>query len=602
MEDSAIVKLTGKAYIFVLFISILAFSTQLLDYTLLPRFLMLSFGLLLIVPFIWKEYKARNDIKISLPHLLLSSFYVFNLISVFRAVNFAEAIFESQRIFLTLITFAITIYFIKQKGFLVHLTKAMIVIASLGILIGVFQLVTLKEYALQNLYQVNSISGHKNLFSSVLFLLLPFSFAGILLFEKIWQRISYISAGLLFIMMIVLQTRAVWMGMIVTVIVWFFVNRKNYLLEKTSIKRTLALSSFIFLVTLILFYLVAVTGSIESFFFWKYVSSLSAQERLLLWEKTLLLAKDYPWFGVGAGNWQVMFPSKSIEGLWNAEFNNVTFQRPHNDFLWMISELGIAGFLLYCAFIFSVLFPAFKFIKQNNTLNAKIIKIFFVFYIGFLVISFLDFPKERIEHNVISYTILGIIYALTVTKPKKFGNYSKASILVLLLLTCLLSFNVFIGIKRWNGEKYMSKVLVYKQRSDWEKVIRNCDKAISLFYSVDPTTVPVSWYRGIANFSLNNINEAFKDFSNAEIESPFNHYVYNDLGSTYEMMGNHAKSQEYYLKSLQISPSFEDPKFNLAAVYFNLKEKEKALFWLQKVEKNLQKKEEYERVINESGK
>ena len=71
------------------------------------------------------------------------------------------------------------------------------------------------------------------------------------------------------------------------------------------------------------------------------------QERVVLWKKTVQLIAEKPVFGYGGGNWQIAFPKTGLNEIWRAEDLNVTFQRPHNDFLWIIfSYLRIGEFLI----------------------------------------------------------------------------------------------------------------------------------------------------------------------------------------------------------------------------------------------------------------
>ena len=72
----------------------------------------------------------------------------------------------------------------------------------------------------------------------------------------------------------------------------------------------------------------------------------SAQVRLQLWKKTLSMIADHPVLGVGAGNWKVVIPHYGTNGL-PSEQGKVQYIRPHNDFLWILSENGPIALLAY---------------------------------------------------------------------------------------------------------------------------------------------------------------------------------------------------------------------------------------------------------------
>ena len=81
-------------------------------------------------------------------------------------------------------------------------------------------------------------------------------------------------------------------------------------------------------------------------------------ERSVLWSKSMELFREVPLSGVGAGNWKYNFPLTGMDGLTKAETNLAFFVRPHNDFISMLTELGLPGFLLFI-FILGVLVGSF---------------------------------------------------------------------------------------------------------------------------------------------------------------------------------------------------------------------------------------------------
>jgi tetratricopeptide (TPR) repeat protein len=87
---------------------------------------------------------------------------------------------------------------------------------------------------------------------------------------------------------------------------------------------------------------------------------------------------------------------------------------------------------------------------------------------------------------------------------------------------------------------------------------------------MDPTSTPLPWYRGIANFSLGNIEEAFEDFKRAYEIHPNHIHVLNNLGTCHELLGRHNDAIRCYHEVLNISPEFQPTLANLTAVYHNL--------------------------------
>ena len=103
--------------------------------------------------------------------------------------------------------------------------------------------------------------------------------------------------------------------------------------------------------------------------------------------------------------------------------NNLTFhQRPHNDFIWILSEQGIVGLLMYLILVLIILSSLTKLILKTNDKSQKLFYFFALYaYVGYLIFSCFSFPKERIEHQI----ILVFIFAITMI-----GNINSKKIIL----------------------------------------------------------------------------------------------------------------------------------------------------------------------------
>jgi tetratricopeptide (TPR) repeat protein len=188
--------------------------------------------------------------------------------------------------------------------------------------------------------------------------------------------------------------------------------------------------------------------------------------------------------------------------------------------------------------------------------------------IGFTVISCFSFPKERIFHNIFFILIASCIvscYHQTFPIRKTLG--SRKLFCFNLFLLVLLFFSWIFASVRFEADVHMKNALRAYRSEDWQSVVLEIDKVDLRFYNLDPTSTPLSWYRGMANFSLKNIEEAHKDFQNAYARNPYHIHVLNNLGTCYALQQNFKKAKEYYQKSLSISPQFKEARHNLDLVY-----------------------------------
>jgi tetratricopeptide (TPR) repeat protein len=119
---------------------------------------------------------------------------------------------------------------------------------------------------------------------------------------------------------------------------------------------------------------------------------------------------------------------------------------------------------------------------------------------------------------------------------------------------------------RLEADVHMKNALRAYKTEDWQSVVFEIDKVDLRFYNLDPTSTPLFWYRGMANYSLGMIDEACTDFQNAYTNNPYHIHAINNLATCYALQQNFGKAKEYYQKALSISPQFQEARHNLDLV------------------------------------
>jgi tetratricopeptide (TPR) repeat protein len=305
------------------------------------------------------------------------------------------------------------------------------------------------------------------------------------------------------------------------------------------------------------------------------------KERILLWKRTLDLAEDNLFSGVGVGNWKIILSSYDLSGLpeeassnkvlTNKFLKNTYFQRPHNDYLWVLSEIGIFGFLFYLSSFAIVIIYVFKIWTQQSNRDDKMLSILMFFGItGYMVIAFFTFPKERIFHSMFLLVMMAIVISIYHRTSGTMKNVSRSAML-LLMMPCLLLLALAVanGHARLRAEVFTKRALAARKAENWPMVISEIDKGYSAFATLDPMSTPLKWYRGEANYLINNIPQALEDFEQAYKAHPHHIHVLNNLGTCYEIGGDHDKAVFFYKKALDICPEFEEALINLGATYYN---------------------------------
>lgn len=585
----------------------LYFNKDALDQTLVPRFLLLS---IFIFGFFWIFIRKNKGLQteISIPEISLLCFSVFSVLSIGWAINPALSIVESSKIFLYLIVLFLVVQLFEQnkKNTLILILKYVLILFFISILFFFYQLVDIKHFNRTELYLIKGISGHKNLYSIFIYMCSIFSLIGIFLLKKYWKHTSYLALFIQVSIVFFLQTRSVWIAYIVFILTLGLIIILKHIIKKLSLK----LTTLLILLTLILVNLGLI--NILPMALTHYQSILPKDlniekvsdqstliERVLVWQKTYEISKNHKLFGLGANNWQICFPSSSLPEVYPVQSLNVTFQRPHNDFLWILSEYGIIGFNLYFFTIVFICFYLFRrIIVSSNYPSITILS----GIVGYFSLSFFDFPRERIEINLLLVILLGIaIYLAKMGYPNfkkiKFKISSCFSIFVLLVL----SFIIMVAVLNYRGEFYTKKMYAERFKNNNGKVISFCNSAQSFCYNVDPTTVPIKWYSGNAYANINNIPKAYEDFQESNLVHPYNHLVLNDLGSVYYRLNNIDSAIYFYTKSIDINYRYDEPKLNLMVLYMNNENYYKAREIEKTIYNNSERRAYYNKIIEQNA-
>lgn len=585
----------------VIFIAFLARVPSLVDEYHIGRFIAVSlfsaWGLVMVLPKI-------KTIRLQFADALLFGFFALNLVSLSWADNFGEAILTTQKYFLLgLIYFLFRQILSEDKSFRNLIFPVVVATSFAACLIVSRQvIVQLAGDGLggKGVYELIGFGGHKNLASSYFFVLL-----GLLLFwardygRKWWYVLLCVWMVLLILL---IRTRAVYLAVAASGLAWLvFAGFANPALRKILL-RAIVLGAV--LIGVLSIGTIKMTGVGEQYLKYlnpsTYLSTASATERLFVWSKTWELIKDRPVYGFGAGNWKLFFPSKGVEGGYRLQEKDLVFTRVHNDFLEVCAEVGIPGLLLYLMIFALGIIGALNSLRRSKDAFKPRWLAVLLTILGFAIISFFDFPKERLEHLV----ALALLLALATYQGRSFGTRtslvlekSGRRILTGVLLIILLV-NLPISYYRFLGDSASKQILIYRNSDQFEVIQKNVESGKSIWYEVDPMVIPLSWYTGITRYMENDFAAAKEPFLEAYEINPYNFNVVNNLASTLVQLQEYESAIPLYQDALKINPKFEEGMFNLAFSLFQLGKYDEAIAWVNKTTSNAQKKDVFLKQIN----
>ena len=556
---------------------IVSFSTS--DPTLSIRFLVLSIvisGILL-----YYLFTNRSIYKEVIMHPAMLAFGIMILAYSFSAFfnGFgSESIYVILKLFLSYVFAIILIQFIIKEGYkpllhsFVYFSLFLSAIYFYQIITNYSDIMSLKgEWERSHAFDALAATmGHKNLLSSIQFLMLPFLIYTITTGKKIWKALGLIAIVLIAFTFLQTQTRAVLVAILISMTTFLLINKRNVQLKQII----LLFSSFIFAI-IIGYSILHYSNRLERFKteFSGILTDASVQSRYKLYKSTLQLMVEHPILGVGPGNWKVEVWQY---GLYFESWGKSFAQRPHNDFLWVFAEGGIFAGLSYIL-IFLILLRDSYYLHKNRTEEDGIIhSLLFATVMGFGFISLVDFPMERFSHNIIFFVLAAIIIAGRL--KKKGFTKQKSPTWVSFLFLFITCFAVCVASIRYTGEKHATNAIHYKLKGNWNYVIKAIEEAYNpIYYEMENSSTPLLWYRGVAYFNQQKYSLALKDFEWAYKVNPYHVHVLNNLATSWEMKGDSKKAKKFYRDVFKVNPTFKESRINLAAILYNEKKYVEAL-------------------------
>jgi O-antigen ligase/tetratricopeptide (TPR) repeat protein len=122
--------------------------------------------------------------------------------------------------------------------------------------------------------------------------------------------------------------------------------------------------------------------------------------RATAWRDTLGMIRDYPLIGVGLGAWQDVF-NRYESGPWSSEY----FNEAHNDYIEILAETGVLGFVLLASFVAVAGRRMTKAVKRVSSKDVPLLAGILSAMAVMTLHSFLDFSLQ-IPANALLFTVL----------------------------------------------------------------------------------------------------------------------------------------------------------------------------------------------------
>ncbi len=448
---------------------------------------------------------------------LMLGYMIVSAVSMTKAINKSEALYEVIKIGMMMTYLFCAVAVLSKADSIDIFTRCMVVVAAVLVCIGVYQYINLPHPALR----IGTMSNH-NLFAGALVLLIPYCLR--------YRWLFMIPAGIIFVVLISLGTLSALVALVVVAAAMAVVKSRKWLY--------LIIPAFV--VTVILCYPKILT---------------KGHERFVLWDISMKIANKNI-LGIGAGNWKIHAPeyhnpmfTKFEDAEVKQSFRYRFFRRPHNDFLWELTETGIVGLGFYTAILCFGLYYSYK---------AD--KLMFMGIIIYIVFASLSYPRERVFHLMMLMSFLAIsIVKYNRIKPAVSQISWKTVCLIGLILCSVSTYEFYV---RQRTSRYFKRIGQARIKEDWLGVISEMDN-YSPLATMSGLNSPYYFYRGEANMLLGNWLAALEDFRIAYTHNPNHIYTLCNIAGLYAQLGDYNSSKIFYVKAVKIAPDFNDLRRNL---------------------------------------
>jgi len=487
-----------------------------------PQFLYLAF--LNMITFFYLISKGgifkifKNTFKHDIFVYLLFLFWAWSTTSLFYAVNKAEVIIESSRIFIYIYSYINLL--ILSKWAKLDINK---ILLCFSIILGVEVLLVLRNFydlyisnynssfILGRSLELKAFTGNINITAFTMVLKVPF----LIFFLNHKRKIHFIfKVGILaltFFTIFILGSRGANITIagivLITVILGIkstFLNKKLSLLVIGSFTLGVIFNFLTFRNDDGLNYLARTSNILDT----------SSQKRIGYYKYAIQSILDKPLHGIGLGNWKILSITSESQ-----EYDE--YQIPyhvHNDFLELAAELGIIGMMLFYGIYVYLFLMYLRFFRKPKIPDSEKI-LGFTLVLGLVVYlsdSFLNFPFTRPVMQIPNLFLIGLsTYLLKkngvlLIRKRKLNLKNNLKIIYLifsflgLIFSTYISYGLFTSLKQQN-------FLIIKTRSTAEDYtaddIYNIDSRIP---NVSVHTIPIDAMKATLLIRLSELDSVLK--------------------------------------------------------------------------------------------
>lgn len=425
--------------------------------------------------------------------------------------------------------------------------------------------------------------GNQNFLAAYLVLSIPFSLFFAFSKHRLWLIPFFIIAFCL----LLTRTRGAYLGFFISMLFFLLVGGRE-LLKKIEVK----IIGCIFLLALIVLSLNPETSPIErvlqTFKISKDGISFqgTALERLYLWKAGIKTILAYPLTGCGIETMRLAYAKYEPKELEVVGGHNVKADRSHNETIDMGVTRGIPGLIIYFWLWITIIVLSLKI--KNRLLSAAFLASFIAYFIQ------CQFNFSMPSYTTTFWVLLGLL-TLRENNEKKAvlkAKFSTNRVVIFSIISIISLIFLLLTIPIYIADTIFKNAVLAKERKDFTNAISYAKEALKwhpkeVYYY---ETLCESLFMK-AQFSEEKewINKTFEEAAKALSITPTNGFFYNLRGALYTLLyfkGEKDKKKmaiKEYKHALELIPVFIEPYLNMAIIYKNEGEINKAIRCYKKI-------------------
>lgn len=428
---------------------------------------------------------------------------------------------------------------------------------------------------------LEGMMSNVNLFAGYLLLLLPWCLCAAVELAGGWRSVATGTALAATAVIVVLQSRAAWLALVVAAVISgiTLLRRQRQLGVSPQFGRGVAICLAGLLIATVGLGGLACTETVVGRALHRLVIARPHQQesptdggRTMVWGIAAEMVAAHPLVGVGAGNFTIRLHEhlRDPESGADRDFSTLAsdnWLHPHNDFLEVLAEHGVVGFLAFGA----VLLLAFAGVHRvlggmPAVADARMALAALGALAAYVVFSCFDFPLDRVSHQTLLAVHLAVVVLLVRDQrpPAAADPVRLPAWLVAPPVTAAIVLGVLYAAAALGQERAVMAARRAQRDGDWTAMRDAARRGTTPWKSLDPLAVPVALLEGLAELELGDLPAATAAFERALAANPNRLATLQNLGAAYAQGGRLDDAVDLFAIAADRYPQQIELRHNLA--------------------------------------